>query len=200
MEYTVKCPFRVLFASCCLLLMVTLTAFGQDPEQLDIPMFTEAGDFNLIGGENQPLKDELDMSDLNRITLQQMGDMNQAFIMQYSKHDPNLAKVLQDGDKNFSKLVQKGNNNATDIYQTGYGNFFSGIHKGDNILNTIIQDGNGNSIEQYLNADLLDFKIEQFGDGNELFQYHGDSRDGIGYKVTQVGGMSITIKQDNIYK
>jgi hypothetical protein len=200
MLYTVKSAFRVLFASSCLLFMVSWTAFGQDPEPPHIPDFIGEGDFSIIAEANQPLQDELNMSDLNRIALQQIGDMNQSFILQYSKNEPNLAKVLQYGDENISKLVQKGDNNATDIYQHGYGNFFSGIHKGDNILNTIVQEGNGNNIEQYLNADVLDFKIEQFKDGNELFQYHGDGEGGIGYKVTQTGGMSITIIQGNINK
>ena len=51
--------------------MVSWTAFGQDPEPLHIPDFIGEGDFSFIEGANQLLKEELDMSDLNRVTLQQ---------------------------------------------------------------------------------------------------------------------------------
>ncbi|MCK5691579.1 MAG: hypothetical protein KAI08_01990 [Bacteroidales bacterium] len=193
-----KCASKVMTSFCFLLFIVSMTAFGQS-DPLVIPSVTGEGNFD-IETENKTLKDELDMSDLNRITLQQMGDMNQAFIEQYSKNDPNLAKVLQKGDENFAKLFQKGDANAVDIQQYGNGNGYSGTHRGDDNLNTVLQVGDGNFIEQFLDANSLDFQLNQFGNGHELFQE--ENRDGIGYKVTQKGnvGMKIEIKQDNIYK
>ena len=198
MGYRINCAVRVVCA-CCLLL-VSWTAFAQDSGLPDIPKTIEAGDIDPISIENQPLKQELELTDLNRITLQQMGDMNQAFIQQHSKNSPNLVKVHQDGDDNISKLGQTGMRNATDIVQIGNNNSYSGIHIGDHIINTVIQNGDGNFIEQYLEADYLDFQLKQTGNNHELFQT--ETRDGIGYKVTQSGsvGMKITISQGNIYK
>jgi len=200
MEYKVKSAISRVFVFCCMLLMASWTAFAQESQPLVIP-----GDYAgmaTIGEEslNQLLKIERDMSDLNRITIQQMGRMNEAFVKQYSGTDPNLVKMFQSGSDNYSQLTQSGIKNATDISQFGAGNSYSGFHSGNYILNTVIQNGIGNEITQDLNADNLDFYIEQFGIGHGLFQT--ETRDGIGYKVTQKGdvGMKITISQDNIYK
>ena len=200
MEYGFKSAISKVFTFCCLLLMVSWIAFAQEPEELVIP--GEYPGMAVISEEtmNQDLKDERDMSDLNRITIQQMGKMNEAFIQQYSGGDPNLVKVYQDGDDHYSELIQTGIKNATDITQFGTGNSYSGFHIGNYIVNTVIQKGIGNVITQDLKADNLDFQIEQSGIGHGLFQT--ETRDGIGYKVTQKGdvGMKITIIQDNIYK
>ena len=189
-------------ACCCLLLMVSWTAFGQDPEPLPIPGdYPGKGKISEVTSEIPDLKDELNIIDLNRITIQQIGDMNDAFIHQVSSANPNLVKVYQEGDENFSDLTQTGSNNATGITQYGDGNIFSGIHEGNYITNTVIQEGNGNIISQDLKASLLDIQIEQFGNGHELNQTE-TTRDGIGYKVTQSGdvGMKIIIKQGDINK
>lgn len=190
-----------LWAFACLLLLSSLTAFGQELEPPWIPEYTGEGEFSPDLSLNQPLKDELDLKNLNRLTLQQEGNMNHAFIQQITEGDlNNLAKVYQQGDENLSKLYQKGQHNATDIRQLGYGNTFSGVHVGENIFNTVIQDGTGNLIEQELRANELDFIIEQYGDGHELIQR--ETMNGMGYKVTQTGteGMRIIIMQSNIYK
>ncbi len=146
------------------------------------------------------MKKELEKSDLNTITLQQMGNMNDAFIKQFSEGDPNLVKVNQDGNNNFIEFTQTGSANATDITQIKSGNTYLGRHSGNHIINTVVQNGYNNYIEQQLEADFLDFKIEQFGNNHELYQK--ESRGGIGYKVTQTGteGMKISISQGNIYK
>jgi hypothetical protein len=198
-----RCRFagRRLLSLALFLFLGCWSLFGQDPEPLVISSSTGEGDFLPVESWNQPLKDELDLQDLNRISLQQIGDMNQSYIQQVSEGQPyNLAKVYQQGEENLSTLYQDGQNNAADISQVGNRNTFSGIHIGDDILSTVIQLGNENLIEQDLRASELDFVIEQYGNGHELFQT--ETRNGIGYKVTQTGpsGMSITIMQDNIYK
>lgn len=201
MEQRFKCALRLIMSFCCLLFMFTWTAFGQDSEPLVVPSETEVGDFDFVSAEIQSLKDELDMNDLNRITLLQEGNMNQSFIQQFSKEDPNLANVHQKGNENLSDLYQQGNGNATDIYQEGYGNSYFGEHVGNDIINIVVQTGNGNTINQDLKANDLDFQINQFGNEHELHQT--ETRDGIGYKVTQdgwSGGMKIEIQQGNIYK
>jgi hypothetical protein len=200
MEHKSKCAGRVIASMFCLLFLVSGVAFGQDSEPLVIPSSTGEADFEFLSSEIRLLKRELDQSDLNRITLEQMGNLNQAFINQTSQYDPNLAHVYQDGTQNIFQLNQTGNNNAMDIIQQGNENMFLGTHHGDHILNKVIQQGNGNYIEQSLDADMLNFQINQFGNGHELIQT--ETRDGIGYKVTQEGptGMKITIQQGNIYK
>jgi hypothetical protein len=201
MEHKYKCGMGRVLSFIWLLFLVLLPAFGQDPELQLVPEYTGEGEFSPVVTLNQPLKDELDLKNLNRITLQQEGNMNQAYIRQLTEGDVNnLAKVYQEGEENLIKLYQKGQQNATDIQQVGYGNTYSGIHVGDNILNTVIQSGTGNMIFQELRASDLDFVIEQSGDGHELIQK--ETLDGIGYKVTQSGpeGMHIIIMQDNIYK
>ncbi|MCK5066000.1 MAG: hypothetical protein KAR16_01115 [Bacteroidales bacterium] len=201
MEYINKSAIGVVFAFCCLLLMVSWTAFGQDPEPLPEPgEYPGMGTIGEISSEIHELKTELNMSDLNRITIQQMGDMNKAFIRQVSGDNPNLVKVHQDGFGNLSDLTQSGKNNATDITQNKFFNTYTGTHTGDNITNKVIQDGYGNMIHQDLNASFLDFEIMQSGIGHKLFQM--ETRDDIGYKVIQEGsvGMEIHISQGNIYK
>lgn len=200
MEHRYKCALRLIVSLCCLLFMFTWTAFGQDSEPLVVPSETEVGDFELVSAKIQSLKDELDLNDLNRITLKQEGNMNEAFIQQFSKNDPNLANVHQKGNANFSDLYQQGNGNATDIYQEGYGNSYFGEHVGNDIINIVVQTGDANIIDQDLRANDLDFQINQFGNGHELYQT--ETRGGIGYKVTQHGpeGMKIKINQGNIYK
>ncbi len=201
MEYRCKCARGRVLSLAWFLLLGCWSLFGQDPEPLVIPSSTGEGDFLPVESWNQSLKDQLDRNDLNRISLQQLGELNESYIRQVAEGDPNnLAKVYQRGEENLSILVQTGQNNASDITQVGYRNTFSGIHIGDDILTTVIQLGNGNFIEQDLRASELDFVIHQYGNGHEVFQT--ETRNGIGYKVTQTGttGMRITIMQDNIYK
>ncbi len=185
---------------CCVLLLITGPVFGQIDDPIgsgDIP--DDPIIFPL--GENDDLKKELDMNDLNRVILEKEGNENRATVEQFSQgSNPNLAKMYQLGEQNNAYLNQVGTNNATDIQQYGHGNIYSGTHDGKNIINTVIQNGTENILTQDLKASDLDFQIEQWGHGHELMQT--ETRNGIGYKVIQKGaaGMKITISQNNIYK
>ncbi len=201
MDKTIKWIKRTVFSISILLLMISWNAFGQDFDPIVIPNdYSEMAKIRQIDEENEILKQELDKYDLNRITLQQMGNMNDAFILQFSDNDPNLAIVQQKGNENHLKLTQKGNYNAVDIRQDGIDNLYSGYHFGDDIIINVIQKGKGNSIVQELEGDHMDFQINQKGNYNDVTQLYGDTP-AAGYKVIQKGdNMSITIKQDQIFR
>ena len=201
MDITIKWIKRTVFSISCLLLMFSWNTFGQDSDPIVIPNdYSEMAKIRKIDEENEILKQKLDKYDLNRITLQQMGDMNDASILQFSDNDPNLAIVQQKGKNNHLKLTQKGNNNAVDISQNGIDNLYSGYHFGDDIIINVIQKGKGNSIIQELEGDHMDFQIEQKGNYNDVTQLYGDTP-AAGYKVIQKGdNMSITIEQDQVFR
>ena len=136
MKLTTKTALGVLFFYC--LVLMPAAVWGQDPSIPSDP------DITVIVDENKTLKQELDMNDLNRITLLQMGQSNRATIQQLSgNYDPNLAKISQVGDENIAFLLQAGQHNASEIDQFGEGNMFLGIHTGENIINTVHQTGKG---------------------------------------------------------
>jgi len=199
MDNTTTLVNRVVFLVCSLLLMVSVNAFGQDPE-IEIPSdYSEMGKIRQILDANKTLKEELGMSDLNRITLQQMGNTNDALILQFSNDEPSLVKVRQIGNTNVLRLTQTGKNNASDISQRGVENQFTGYHSGEDIINKVIQKGYGNIIEQQLIGDHMDFQIKQDGNYNEVSQIYEDFPGPVGYKVIQKGDhMNIIIKQNQI--
>ena len=192
---TVKVALLSLF---CLLLMMSNVAFGQSSD----PLITSDPNIEVIElDENKALREQLDVNDLNKITLQQMGKQNRATVLQLSgADDPNLVNIYQEGKGNRSVLVQAGQRNATDINQVGVGNTFLGIHAGEDIINTVIQKGEDNMVRQFLIGHDMDFHIYQDGEGHELNQIQVGK--GIGYKVTQTGeeGMNITIIQDYVLR
>jgi len=201
MENTIKWIIKTVFSISCLLLMISWNAFAQDSEPIDIPHeYSDMGKIRKIDEGNKALKQELDKVDLNRITLQQMGNMNDAFILQFTDSDPNLAIVQQKGDENSLKLTQKGSSNAADISQDGFNNLYSGYHSGVDIITKVSQKGKGNSIVQELEGNHMDFQIKQDGNYNDVTQLYEDTP-GVGYKVIQKGdNMSIIIKQDQIFR
>jgi hypothetical protein len=198
MEFGVRTVKVTLLSFCCLFLMISNVAFGQSSD----PPITSDPNIDVIElDENKALREQLDMNDLNRITLQQMGKQNRATVLQLSGADnPNLVNIYQDGMGNHSMLVQAGKRNATDISQVGVGNTFLGIHAGEDIINTVIQTGEDNMVRQFLMGNDMDFHIYQDGEGHELNQIQVGN--GIGYKVTQTGekGMNITIIQDYVLR
>jgi hypothetical protein len=201
MNYTIKWKRITVFSLSCLLLIISWNAIGQDSDPIIIPNdYSEMGKIRKVDEGNKDLKQELDKYDLNRITLQQMGNLNNAFIRQFSDNDPNLAIVHQKGNDNSLDLTQKGSSNASDIKQDGFNNLYSGYHFGDDIIINVIQKGKGNSILQELEGDNMDFQIEQKGNYNGVTQLYGDTPSA-GYKVIQKGdNMSIIIKQDQIFR
>ncbi len=202
MKNTTKWIKRAGFSICSLLLMISWNAFAQsDPFDIDIPFeSSDMGKIRKISEANKSLKEELEKVDLNRITLQQMGDMNDAFILQFSDGDPNLAIVRQESDRNSVTLTQDGSGNASDIRQSGLDNIYSGYHSGKDIITKVIQKGNSNYIEQELLGNHMDFQIKQNGNNNEVTQQYGSDPEA-GYKVIQKGNnMSIIIRQDQIFK
>ena len=149
-----------------------------------------------ITAENEKLKKELDELDLNKVTLRQMGERNNADITQTSEPytNPNLIRVEQNGSENNAVVIQEGSQNALDLEQSGKGNQYRGEFEGELLINTIVQKGNQNILEQYLSGSTMNFFISQQGSGHELIQK--ESGDGIGYKVMQKGqGMKIQIEQ-----
>ena len=200
MKHSVILANRVLFSFCCLL-MFSWTAFGQVIEPLELPLVSsEMGTITEISLENQGLKDDLNVLDLNTVTLRQMGQQNQATVMQFSNSsNPSLVTVDQDGDMNSSYLLQAGQNNAAEITQDGDLNSYFGIHYGDGLVSSILQDGNENVIRQFLYGNDMDFQIIQEGNGHEVNQIQNGS--GVGYKVTQTGNdMKVTIIQDHVMR
>lgn len=188
-------------ASSCFLLMVSWTAFGQIFKPLELPMHsTDMGDITEITIENQGLKDNLNTLDLNTVTLRQMGQENQATIMQFSNSsDPNLVAIDQNGHLNSANLLQSGRGNAAEITQIGDMNSFDGIHFGDGIVSSVMQDGNENVVRQFLYGNDMDFQIIQDGNRNVVNQIQTGS--GIGYKVTQTGDdMKVTVIQDHVMR
>ena len=198
MEFGVRTVKVILLSFCCLFLMISNAVLGQS---FDPPITSDPNIDVIELDENKGLREQLDMNDLNRITLQQMGKQNRATVLQLSgANDPNLINIFQDGTGNRSVLVQAGQRNATDINQVGVGNTFLGIHAGEDIINTVIQTGEDNMVRQFLMGSDIDFHIYQDGEGHELNQIQVGS--GIGYKVTQTGdeGMNITIIQDYVLR
>jgi hypothetical protein len=198
MEFGVRTVKVALLSFCCLFLMISNVAFGQS---FDPPITSDPNIDVIEMDENKALREQLNMNDLNRITLQQMGRENRATVLQLSGADePNLVHIYQDGIGNRSVLVQAGQRNATDISQVGVGNAFLGIHTGEDIINTVIQTGEDNMVRQFLMGNDMDFHIYQDGEGHELNQIQVGN--GIGYKVTQTGeeGMNITIIQDYVLR
>jgi hypothetical protein len=188
-----------LFASCFLLWMGS--AFGQSIEPLVLPLeYPDIGKIEAIGIENQGLKDDLNILDLNTVTLRQMGQLNQATILQFSgQTDPSMVLVNQDGNQNKTTLVQAGQRNATDISQVGDLNRFYGVHTGEDLVSSINQTGSENTIFQYLNGSNMDFQIIQNGTGHEVIQI--ENGNGKAYKVTQTGSdMKVTIIQDYVLR
>ena len=198
MKFDLRSIKVTLFSLGCIFLLLSNVAFGQSSD----PPITSDPDIDVIKLEdNQGLREQLDINDLNRITLQQIGRQNQATIMQLSGNkDPNLIDIRQVGEHNKSVLIQAGKHNATDIDQIGNKNSYLGIHTGEDIINTVIQAGDKNVVRQFLIGHDMDFHIYQDGDGHELNQFQGGG--GIGYKVTQKGseGMNITIIQDYVLR
>ncbi len=200
MEYRDRSVIKVVFSLCCLQMMVSWTVFGQDSKPLEIPYHSdEEGDIDELKlNVNKALIDELNTIDLNRVTLQQMGQQNEADIIQLSGDiNSNLAIVHQKGFQNQSKLLQEGTKNATDILQSGERNYYSGYHSGNHLINRVIQRGDDNFIEQRLLDNNMNFQLSQYGNNNEILQLHDESV--IGYTVTQRGNnMQITIFQNQI--
>lgn len=186
----------ILIPFCCLLLMISFVASGQSSD----PSIPSDPSIYQILDENLGLKNELDMNDINRITLRQMGQENRATVMQLTGQEgPNLVHINQEGLQNHTLLLQTGQGNATDIDQVGQRNRYLGIHAGEDIINTVIQNGNENVVRQFLVGHDMDFYVEQNGDGFELNQIQAG--EGIGYKVIQTGkDMNITIIQDYVLR
>ena len=192
---------KSLFLLCCLLLMISWTAFGQVFEPLVLPLESdEMGDFTEITDENLGLHGKLNDLDLNAVTLRQMGHQNVASIMQFSNNKaPNLIIVSQEGDHNSSILFQAGKNNAAQISQDGDMNSYMGVHVGDGLVSSVLQDGNENVIRQFLYGNDMDFHIIQDGNSNVINQIQNGS--GIGYSVKQVGDeMKVTVIQDHVMR
>jgi len=147
-------------------------------------------------GTNAKLLEQLKSTDLNQITLDQMGNQNKAIVHQSSQlaGDPNLITVFQNGDQNFVDIYQRGSENALNLVQDGSYNQYLSDMEGELLLNTVIQDGNRNYIEQHLDGGNMNFSITQIGNGHEYIQT--EQGNGIGYKVVQNGkaGMKVIVK------
>ena len=198
MKFDIRTAKVTLLSFCCSFLLLSTVVLGQSSD----PPIPSDPDIVVIDTDvNKGLREQLDMNDINRITLQQIGRQNRATVMQLSGNkDPNLVDISQVGEHNKSVLIQAGQHNATDIDQVGDRNFYLGIHAGEDIINTVIQAGDKNVVRQFLIGHDMDFHIYQEGDGHELNQITGG--EGIGYKVTQKGseGMNITIIQDYVLR
>jgi len=200
MKHNLIWATRTIFSICCLLLFCW-TAFAQVIEPLELPFVSsEMGTITEITIENQGLKDDLNVLDLNTVTLRQMGQQNQATVMQFSNgSNPNLVAIDQDGYRNSSYLLQVGKNNAAEVIQEGDMNSYFGVHFGDGLVSSVLQDGNENVIRQFLYGNDMDFQIIQEGSGHEVNQIQNGS--GVGYKVYQTGNdMKVTIIQDHVMR
>lgn len=190
---------------CSLLIFSSLFVFGQeDPKGTPLnyqDIGKDEGIISKIDGENQQLKAYLkwmDVTDLNLVTLRQMGQQNQASVQQIrDSQNPNLVWLHQDGNQNTADVTQKGHNNAVYLRQEGSHNSFAADYEGKYLINNIVQQGQNNTIEQSLQGSDMDFSIHQQGSGHELIQ--SEKGMGVGYKVTQKGtDMRIRIEQGHV--
>jgi len=202
MKNNVRITNRVVLFLCSLLITGSLPVFGQVWEELVLP-FDELGvaKIDAIGTENTTLKSNLSTLDLNTVTLQQMGNLNQATIIQISgQSDPNLVNVFQNGDLNNTVVMQAGQRNAVDVQQLGNSNHVVGIYGGEDLISSIYQQGDENLVVQSLDGSNMDFHISQLGHRNEVYQQEsGDA--GKGYSVLQNGSdMKVIISQEYVLR
>jgi hypothetical protein len=189
---------------CLVLLALNLTVQGQDNnEPTGNPLTEITDDDNIlleINGDNDALRSELSSEDINRVTLRQMGQQNEADIKQFSsrKGSPNLVIVDQHGTKNLTDIDQSGANNAIALTQNGNGNYYRADMEGELLINSIIQEGNKNIVEQFLRGTDMNYAIIQQGNGHEITQIENGT--GTGYKVIQKGeSMKIQIEQSHVF-
>ncbi|MDX8339497.1 hypothetical protein SLH46_09910 [Draconibacterium sp. IB214405] len=174
----------------------------------DLSLTNNSSVIGQVGNENSiDVKQEQNGLLNNSIFSIQLQTENQAGIVQQGSGHSTILK--QDGNQNYANIWSVGSKTVTEVYQLGNGNSINSYIDNQGILpksNLLTQVGDNNTMEVALlgNGDTWTERLPKTVDATQIGVNNNlelilDNSFLPGIKVTQTGGMTLSIRQSDFY-